>query len=102
MAIFRNNRIADELLSGYRTQYGETLGELTAGHAVLLVFLRHFGCTFCREAVEEVSKKRATIEAGGTRLAFVHLGTEEKANAFPRLQWSRVFWKPLRPLPGRR
>ncbi|HME12679.1 MAG TPA: SelL-related redox protein [Candidatus Acidoferrum sp.] len=82
MAIFRNNRIADELLSGYRTQYGETLGELTAGHAVLLVFLRHFGCTFCREAVEEVSKKRATIEAGGTRLAFVHLGTEEKANAF--------------------
>ncbi|MGA2813708.1 MAG: SelL-related redox protein [Candidatus Acidiferrum sp.] len=82
MAIFRTNQIAEELLSGYRAQTGQTLGELTAGHAVLLVFLRHFGCTFCREAVEEISRKRATIESGGTLLAFVHLGTEEKANAF--------------------
>jgi hypothetical protein len=82
MAIFRTNHIADELLAGYRTQSGQTLGELTAGHAVLLVFLRHFGCTFCREAVEEISKKRAIIEGRGARLAFVHLGTEEKANAF--------------------
>jgi peroxiredoxin len=82
MTLFRSNHIASELLSNYRTQTGQTLGELTAGRPVLLIFLRHFGCTFCREAVEEVSKKRSTIEGGGTTLAFVHLGTEEKANAF--------------------
>src|SRR5207245_699874 len=41
-----------------------------------------FGCTFCREAVDTVSKKRQQIEAGGSRLAFVHLGTEEKAQWF--------------------
>jgi AhpC/TSA family len=80
--MFGSNQIAEQLLTGYRAQTGETLRELTTGRPVLLVFLRHFGCTFCREAVNEISKKRATLESGGTRLAFVHLGTEEKANAF--------------------
>ena len=82
MGVFGSNHIDEQLLTVYRSQTGETLGELTAGRPVLLVFLRHFGCTFCREAVDEVSKKRTTLEGGGTRLAFVHLGTEEKANAF--------------------
>ena len=80
--MFGSNQIDEQLLTGYRAQTGETLRELTTGRPVLLVFLRHFGCTFCREAVDEISKKRATLESGGTRLAFVHLGTEEKANAF--------------------
>jgi hypothetical protein len=80
--MFGSNQIAEQLLTGYRAQTGETLRELTTGRPVLLVFLRHFGCTFCREAVDEISKKRTTLESGGTRLAFVHLGTEEKANAF--------------------
>jgi len=82
VGIFDSTHIDAQLLNAYRAQTGETLGEVTAGRPVLLVFLRHFGCTFCREAVEEISKKRATLEAGGTRLAFVHLGTEEKANSF--------------------
>ena len=49
---------------------------------MLLVFLRHFGCTFCREAVDEIAKKREAIQAKGPRLAFVHLGTEERAKTF--------------------
>jgi peroxiredoxin len=82
MAIFRSNQINAGLLADYRAQTGETLAEITAKSSVLLVFLRHFGCTFCREAVEEISRKRSTIESAGTRLAFVHLGTEEKAAWF--------------------
>jgi peroxiredoxin len=82
MGIFRSNQIDAALLASYQTQTGETLADLTAQSSLLLVFLRHFGCTFCREAVDEVAKKRATIESRGTRLAFVHLGTEEKAMAF--------------------
>lgn len=82
MAIFRSNHIDERLLAKYRTQNGETLTDLTAKNSVLLVFLRHFGCTFCREAVEELAKKRSSIESADTRLAFVHLGTEEKAVTF--------------------
>src|ERR1035438_7947207 len=82
MAIFRSSQIDPALLANYRSQEGETLAELTAGRYVLLVFLRHFGCTFCREAVDEISKERSDIARRGAQLAFVHLGTEEQAQAF--------------------
>jgi peroxiredoxin len=80
-AIFRSNRISVELLSAYASQDGQSLAD-AASRPLFLVFLRHFGCTFCREAVDTISKKRKEIEAGGSRLAFVHLGTEEKAQWF--------------------
>jgi hypothetical protein len=38
-----NTRINPELLREYKTQNGETLGELAANKPLLLVFLRHFG-----------------------------------------------------------
>ena len=80
-AIFRSNRIDAGLLSAYASQEGQSLAD-AASRPLFLVFLRHFGCTFCREAVDTISKKREEIEAGGSRLAFVHLGTEEKAQWF--------------------
>ncbi len=80
-AIFRSNRIDTKLLAAYASQDGQSLAE-AASKPLFLVFLRHFGCTFCREAVDTISKKRQEIEAGGSRLAFVHLGTEEKAQWF--------------------
>jgi len=80
-AIFRSNRIDADLLAAYSSQDGQTLAE-AASRPLFLVFLRHFGCTFCREAVDTISKKRTEIEASGSRLAFVHLGTEEKAQWF--------------------
>ncbi len=70
------------ITSRYRSQNDETIAALSADHPVLLVFLRHFGCTFCREAVCEIEKVRPQIEAQGTSLAFVHLSNEERANKF--------------------
>lgn len=76
-------KIRADLLNCYKTQNGKTLGELTKQGPVLLVFLRHFGCTFCREAVAEIRKIRGEIEAKGTQLAFVHLASDdEKAQVF--------------------
>lgn len=76
-------KIKPLLLETYKTQYGQTLGELSNGRPVLLVFLRHFGCTFCREAVAEITELRPEIEAKGTQLAFVHLSDDdEKAKKF--------------------
>jgi peroxiredoxin len=76
--LFRTNQIDFALLSAYTSQTGETLAAL-AERPLFLVFLRHFGCTFCREAVADLSEKRQSIEAKGAPLAFVHLGTEAKA-----------------------
>ena len=80
-AIVRSNKINADLMSAYASQEGQSLTD-AASRPLFLVFLRHFGCTFCREAVDTISKKRQEIEAGGSRLAFVHLGTEEKAQWF--------------------
>lgn len=75
-------KIDPALLSAYKTQAGTTLGALSAERPLLLVFLRHFGCTFCREAVAELSEIRKAIEAKGTQMGFVHLSIEEKAQKF--------------------
>ncbi|HJV89223.1 MAG TPA: SelL-related redox protein [Holophagaceae bacterium] len=64
------------------TQHGENLSELSHRSPVLIVFLRHFGCTFCREACHELARRRKALEARGTRLVLVHLGTEEEAATF--------------------
>jgi hypothetical protein len=49
---------------------------------VLLIFLRHFGCSFCRQTLDDVSKIREGIEARGIRPVFVHLGSPERAKPY--------------------
>jgi|SRR5882724_1448299 len=78
----RIENIDAALLNSFLSQTGQPLGALSAESPLLLVFLRHFGCTFCREAVDEIAKKREAIQAKGPLLAFVHLGTEERAKIF--------------------
>jgi peroxiredoxin len=56
------------------TESGERLVDLVQASPVLLVFLRHAGCTFCREAVSDIAKVRKEIESNGTRIVLVHLG----------------------------
>ena len=62
-----------------RDQHGRTLHDLSAGGRVLVVMLRHSGCTFCREALSDLSKLRTSVP--GLRLALVHLGTENASTA---------------------
>lgn len=46
---------------------------------VLVVFLRSFGCTFCREAMADVAAVKPALGAEGTQIAFVHGGSPEEA-----------------------
>lgn len=59
------------------TQYGESLVKLSEESPVLLVFLRHAGCTFCREALEDIFRARPAIEGTGIRIVLVHMGDYE-------------------------
>jgi len=65
-----------------KTNYGVTLDELSGMSPVLLVFLRHAGCTFCREALADLAARRPEIEANGTRLVLVHMGSEQHGSRF--------------------
>jgi peroxiredoxin len=45
---------------------------------VLVVFLRHLGCTFCREALQDVGEQRERIERSGARVCLVSMAEEGK------------------------
>ena len=49
---------------------------------MLVTFLRHAGCTFCREALADLQSQRNEIESRGARIALVHLGSEALAQKF--------------------
>lgn len=70
------------LLGKTRAESGRTLLELADEGPVLLIFLRHFGCAFCRQAIEDVANIRAELEAQGVWPVFVHLGTPERAKSY--------------------
>lgn len=59
-----------------------SVNDLSYQHPILLVFLRHFGCTFCREAMATLSKQRPQIESLGTRMVLVHLSDNETAESY--------------------
>jgi peroxiredoxin len=70
------------VLGAYRTETGRTLLELVDESPVLLILLRHFGCSFCRQTLHDVSKLRQVIESTGVRVVFVHLGSPERAKPY--------------------
>jgi peroxiredoxin len=65
-----------------KTQFGVSLDEISRLSPAMIVFLRHAGCTFCREALADLAKKRPEIERNGTRLVLVHMGSEEHGQSF--------------------
>src|ERR1700721_2645179 len=72
---------AEQALASISTESGVSLLELTEASPVLLVFLRHFGCSFCRKAISDVAELAPELERRGVRPVFVHLGTAEIAKA---------------------
>lgn len=70
------------ILENTITQKGVSINEISKSKTVLLVFLRHFGCVFCREAMKELSKKRAGFEKRGVELIFVHMSDDETAQKY--------------------
>ncbi len=72
----------DGAIEGARDQNGVSLREHSDERAVLVVFLRHSGCTFCKEALADLRGRRAAIEALGAGIALVHMSSEERAAAW--------------------
>lgn len=72
------------LLAETRTSTGASLAELSMQRPVLTVFLRHSGCTFCREAMADLKAGRAAIEAAGASLALVHMSPPDDFAVFAK------------------
>lgn len=65
----------------YQTSEGRTIADASQEHPVLLIFLRHFGCTFCREALHSIRKQLDEIEKMGTQVILVHMVDPAAANS---------------------
>lgn len=69
-------------LREFHTETGRSLLDVVDESPVLLIFLRHFGCAFCRKALDQVAAIRGQIAATGTKPVFVHLGSPERAKPY--------------------
>ncbi len=65
-----------------KTESGTSLRELADRSPTLLVFLRHWGCSFCRETISDLSGIYSTLEERRVCLVFVHMGTPERARPY--------------------
>ena len=75
----------DELavaLGSIETEAGTKLLSLVEESPVLLIFLRHFGCSFCRQAISDVAGLQAELASRHVRPVFVHLGPPDLARVY--------------------
>jgi hypothetical protein len=70
-----------ELLSWHATNKGDELLSLSRQQPIMLVFLRHFGCTFCRDTLKAIARYRDAIEAKGTKIVLIHQLSEHAGTA---------------------
>jgi hypothetical protein len=72
---------------------GLSVYEHSKNKEVLLVFLRHFGCTFCKEALKELSDHYHSNTFNNTELILVHMSTDDIASKyFGRFNLENVLW----------
>lgn len=69
----------DKRLAETQPQTGETLLQISNRSPMLILFLRHCGCTFAREALSDLAKQRERIEQLGIQIVIVHMTTEAEA-----------------------
>jgi peroxiredoxin len=74
-------------LSQFAASTGESLDELSRQSPLLVVFLRHQGCAFCREVLAELAQRRPQIEARGVRIVLVHLIPDDNAAEMFFARW---------------
>ncbi len=73
---------SNSMIREMKTNEGVSVLELSQKQPVLLVFLRHFGCVFCKEALDDLSKLRPSFNKKGVKYVFVHMAPEHVANKY--------------------
>ncbi|MEL6636135.1 MAG: SelL-related redox protein [Bacteroidota bacterium] len=64
---------------------GQSLKDVSDQQPCLVVFLRHFGCVFCKEALSDLAQLRSFFDQNGIKIVFVHMAPVKTAeNYFQR------------------
>lgn len=70
------------IINKFTDSKGRTLEESSDNHKVLLIFLRHLGCTYCRKVVSDFSKEFVEGKTEGFTPIFVHMAEEGRGAQF--------------------
>ena len=65
-----------------KSQHGVSILEMSQLSPTMIVFLRHLGCTFCRETLADLRIQRTKLEVDGVRVVLVHMASESQAEVF--------------------
>ncbi len=65
-----------------RVESGKSLLELADEKPMLLIFLRHLGDSFTREAIHDVSRAKDQLDRRGVRPVFVHMADYARARPY--------------------
>jgi hypothetical protein len=80
-----NPAILDSFIEGVNVPRG-TFRHHLGSRPTLLIFLRHFGCMFCRETVQEL-RKLVAERPDYPPILFFYMGTRVEGEAFFRQRW---------------
>jgi len=69
-------------LEKIKTTQGYDLASLSSRSCVFLVFLRHFGCIFCKEALLDLASRHKKLKEKGVQLVFVHMAPVDVAEKY--------------------
>ena len=72
---------SEKLLCEIRTEDGVSLADLSATAPVLLIFLRHSGCTFCRQTLSDLANAKSSLDEAGIQCVTVHMGPPSEFSA---------------------
>jgi hypothetical protein len=56
-----------------------SLGQLSYQTPLLVIFLRYLGCTFCRQTLANIEKKKKELQHQGLQIVLIHMNTQEQA-----------------------
>ncbi|MBS0203085.1 MAG: hypothetical protein JSS49_09325 [Planctomycetes bacterium] len=74
----------DDVLKETPLSTGQSLHSASMEQDLLLVCVRHSGCTFCREALDDLARQRGAILQSGVRPVVIHMGTTEQGSELLR------------------
>lgn len=74
------NTDATAALESATSSDGRTLLAVSQERPTLIVFLRHFGCTFCRETLADLARQKDAVRS--MNIAVVHMVSDERAASY--------------------
>ncbi|HNV99517.1 MAG TPA: SelL-related redox protein [Chitinophagales bacterium] len=91
--VYRRNLDTDDMLIDtfnsnqyplalFDTTDGRNIGDLADQEQLLLVFLRHFGCPFCKESLLQLQEHRAQLESRGITIVLVYMVNDKIAQEY--------------------